>query len=72
MSDSRPGRFYSVDELATVLRIQDKAALHEQLRTMVDDPDLPSGFRLLRGSADDFYRRASFAPVPMLCGPWHT
>ena len=29
MSDVRPGRFYSVDELAATLRVRDKAALHD-------------------------------------------
>jgi hypothetical protein len=72
MSDVRPGRFYSVDELAAVLRVQDKAALHEQLRTMVGDPDVHSPFKLLQGSSDDFYRRVSFAPTLTLCEPWET
>ena len=57
MSDGRPGRFYSVDELAAVLRVSDKTELHEQLRTMVGDPEIHSSFKLLQGSSDDFYRR---------------
>ncbi len=72
MSDGRPGRFYSVDELAAVLRVSDKRALHEQLRTMVGDSELHSSFRLLQGSSDDFYRRVSFAPTLTLCEPWET
>jgi hypothetical protein len=72
MSDVRPGRFYSVDELASVLRVQDKRALHEQLRTMVGDPDGHSTFRLLQGSSDDFYRRISVASTFTLCEPWKT
>jgi hypothetical protein len=72
MSDGRPGRFYSVDELAAVLRVSDKAELHSQLRTMVGDPDIHSSFKLLQGSADDFYRRVSFAPTLTLCEPGET
>ena len=72
MSDARPGRFYSVDELAAVLRTPDKAALHEQLRIMVGDPDIHSAFKLLQGASDDFYRRLSFAPTLTLCEPWET
>ena len=72
MSDSRPGRFYSIDELASVLRVPDKAELHAQLRTMVGDPDIHSSFKLLQGSSDDFYRRVSFAPILTLCEPWDT
>jgi len=72
MSDGRPGRFYSVDELASVLRAPDKAELHEQLRTMAGDPDIHSAFKLLQGSSDDFYRRLSFAPILTLCAPWES
>jgi hypothetical protein len=72
MSDVRPGRFYSVDELAAVLRIPDKAALHEQLRTMAGDPDIHSPFRLLQGASGDFYRRVAFAPMLTLCEPWES
>jgi hypothetical protein len=72
MSDGRPGRFYSVDELAAVLRVSDKTALHEQLRTMAGDPDIHSSFKLLQGSSDDFYRRLSFAPALTLCDSWET
>jgi len=70
MSDGRPGRFYSVDELAAVLRVTDKAELHAQLRTMVGDPDGHSLYKLLQGSSDDFYRRVSFAPILTLCDSW--
>lgn len=63
MSDDRPGRFYSVDELAAVLRVSDKAELRALLRTMVGDPDTHSSFRLLEGSSADFYRRVSFGPT---------
>jgi hypothetical protein len=70
MTDDRPGRFYSVDELAAVLRVPDKSELHEQLRTMAGDPDIHSAFKLLQGSSDDFYRRVSFAPTLTLCIPW--
>lgn len=72
MADGRPGRFYSVDELASVLRVPDKAELHEQLRTMVGDPDIHSSFKLVQGASDDFYRRVSFAPSPTLCAGWET
>jgi hypothetical protein len=72
MSDARPGRFYSVDELAAVLRVSDKRELHAQLRTMVGDPDVHSSFKLLQGSSDDFYRRVSFAPILTLCEPWES
>jgi hypothetical protein len=70
MSDDRPGRFYSVDELASVLRVPDKTELHQQLRTMAGDSDIHSSFKLVQGSSDDFYRRASFAPNLTLCPPW--
>ena len=72
MSDGRPGRFYSVDELAAVLHVSDKRELHAQLRTMVGDPDSHSSFKLLQGSSDDFYRRVSFAPILTLCEPWES
>ncbi len=72
MSDSRPGRFYSVDELASVLRVPDKAELHAQLRTMVGDPDIHGSFKLLQGASGDFYRRVSFAPILTLCAPWES
>ena len=72
MSDSRPGRFYSIDELAAVLRVSDKTELHEQLRTMAGDPDMHSSFKLLQGSADDFYRRVSFAPTLTVSEPWES
>ena len=61
MSDDRPGRFYSVDELAAVLRVSDKAELRALLRT---------SFRLLQGASGDFYRRVSFGPTLTLCEPW--
>jgi hypothetical protein len=69
MSDDRPGRCYSVDELASVLRVSNKTELHEQLRMMTGDPDLHSSFKLLRESSDDFYRRVSFAAPLALCAP---
>ena len=72
MSDGRAGRFYSVDELASVLRVPDKMALHEQLRTMAGDPDVHSSFKLVQGSSGDFYRRLSFAPGPTLCPSWES
>jgi hypothetical protein len=72
MSDARPGRFYSVDELASLLRVPDRNELREQLQVMVGDPDLDSSFRLLKGPSDEFYRRVSFVPTPTLCGPWET
>jgi hypothetical protein len=61
MSDVRPGRFYSVDELAVTLRAPDRVALHEQLRSMANAPDLHGGFRIFQAAADDFYRRVPFA-----------
>jgi len=72
MSDDRPGRFYSVDELAAVLRVSDKAELRALLRTMVGDANIHSSFRLLQGSSGDFYRRVSFGPTLTLCEPWQT
>jgi hypothetical protein len=72
MSDVRPGRFYSVDELAVLLHVQDRTGLHAQLRTMVSDPDVDNAFKLLQGSSDDFYQRVSVLPLPTLCGPWET
>ena len=70
MSDDRPGRFYSVDELASVLRVPDKTEFHQQLRAMASDSDIHSSFKLVQGSSDDFYRRISFAPNLTLCAPW--
>ena len=66
MSDVRPGRFYSVDELAALLGVQDKAALHAQLRTMAGDPDVRGAFKLIQASSEDFYRRVSLAPTVVL------
>ncbi len=64
MSDARPGRFYSVDELAALLRVHDKEELREQLQVMAGAPDLDSSFRLLKGPSDEFYRPVSSAPNP--------
>jgi hypothetical protein len=72
MSDARAGRFYSVDELATSLRVQDRTEFHEQLRMMASFPDLQGSCRLLQGSSDQFYRRVSSAPALTLRGPWET
>ena len=72
MSDSRPGRFFSVDELAAVLGVSNKSELHGQLRTMAGDPDIHSPFKLLQGSSDDFYRRVAFAPIVTLCESWES
>ena len=66
MSDVRPGRFYSVDELAALLRVHDKAGLHEQLKVMAGAPDLGGSFKLLTGPSDEFFRRVSLT----LCAPW--
>jgi len=66
MSDVRPGRFYSVDELAATLRVRDRAALHEQLRSMASAPDVDGPFQIFRGASDEFYRRVSlgaFRPI---------
>jgi hypothetical protein len=66
MSDVRPGRFYSVDELAATLRIRDRAALHEQLRNMATAPDVDGPFQIFQGASDEFYRRVSlgaFRPI---------
>ena len=66
MSDVRPGRFYSVDELAATLRVRDKAALHEKLRNMASAPDVDGPFQIFQGASDEFYRRVSlgaFRPI---------
>ena len=63
MSDVRPGRFYSVDELAAVLRVDDKHALHAQLRSIAADPTTQGAFRLVQCSSDEFYRRISVLPA---------
>jgi hypothetical protein len=63
MSDVRPGRFYSVDELAVVLGVRNRAALQEQLRTMACDLDVHNPFKISQGSTDEFYRRAFSAPM---------
>ena len=70
MSDDRPGRYYSVDELASVLHVPDKTELHRQLRTMASDCETPSSFKLVQGSSDEFYRRVSFAPKLTACAAW--
>ena len=72
MSDARPGRFYSVDELAAVLRVADKAELREQLRIMAGDADLHSSFRLLKGPSEEFYQRVSFASPLTFSTTWTT
>jgi hypothetical protein len=72
MSDPRPGRYYSVDELAAVLRIQDKTELREQLRSMASDPNLDSSVRLLKSPSEEFYRRVSFAATLTRFAPWET
>jgi hypothetical protein len=72
MSDARPGRFYSVDELASALRVQDTTELREQLRMMAGDSVLHSSFRLLKGPSDEFYQRISFASPITLFAPWRT
>jgi hypothetical protein len=68
MSDARPGRFYSVDELAAVLHVDDKNALHEQLRTIAGDPNTEGAFRLRQCSSDDFYQRVTVLPAVTCCG----
>ncbi len=72
MSDARPGRFYSIDELAALLHVADKTGLHEQLRAMARAPDIHSCYRLLQGSSADFYQRVSFAPDSTFCAPCET
>ncbi len=63
MADARPGRFYSVDELAATLHVDDKKALHQQLRSIAADVHLQGAFRLLQCSSDEFYRRVSVLPA---------
>jgi hypothetical protein len=63
MSDVRPGRFYSVDELAAVLKVKDKTALHAQLRTMAGAPDIGSSFGIVQGSSNEFFRRVRLPPT---------
>ena len=63
MWDVRPGRFYSVDELAVALDVENRAALREQLRAMARDADVHNPFKICQGSSDEFYRRLSSAPV---------
>jgi hypothetical protein len=60
MSDIRPGRFYSVDELAVTLRVSDRGALHEQLRSMATTPDAHDTFRIFQAASAEFYRRVPF------------
>jgi hypothetical protein len=57
MWDVRPGRFYSVDELASALQVEDRAALREQLRAMARDTNVENPFKISRGGSDEFYRR---------------
>jgi hypothetical protein len=61
MSDIRPGRFYSVDELAVTLRVVDRTALLEQLRSMVDAPNVHDTFQLCQAVSAEFYRRVPFS-----------
>jgi hypothetical protein len=70
MSDARPGRFYSVDELAAMLGVQDRTQLREQLRIMAGDAGLHSSFKLLKGPSDEFYQRVSFASPFTFCAAW--
>jgi hypothetical protein len=67
MSDSRPGRFYGVDELAAVLRVQGQAELRRRLQVMADTPGLQDSFKLVRGPSNEFYRRISVVPTLSLC-----
>jgi hypothetical protein len=67
MPDARPGRFYSVDELAALLRVQDQAELRERLRVMAATPDLHGSFKLVGGPSDEFYGRVSLVPTLTLC-----
>jgi hypothetical protein len=60
MSDIRPGRFYSVDELAVTLRVADRTALLEQLRNMADAPNVHDTFKLCQAASPEFYRRVPF------------
>jgi hypothetical protein len=57
MWDVRPGRFYSVDELAAALQVEDRAALRSQLRAMARDTDVENPFKISQGASDEFYRR---------------
>lgn len=70
MSDVRPGRFYSVDELAAVLRVEDTAELREQLRVMAGDTDRHSSFKLLKGPSEEFYQRIAFASPFTFWAAW--
>ena len=65
MSDARPGRFYSVDELAALLHVDDRMAFHQHLRSIAAEPSPEGAFRLLQCSSDEFYRRVSV--LPALC-----
>jgi hypothetical protein len=68
MPDSRPGRFYSVDELAAALRVQDQAELRRRLQVMADTAGVHDSFRLVRGPSNEFYQRISVVPTLMFCG----
>lgn len=61
MSDVRPGRFYSVDELAVTLRVSDRRALHEQLRSMANAPNVHDTFKLCQAVSAEFYQRVPFS-----------
>jgi hypothetical protein len=69
MSDVRPGRFYSVDELASLLRVQDKAELRERLGVMAGAQGLHGSFKLVRGASDEFYRRIPLVPTVTFSAP---
>ena len=67
MSDVRPGRFYSVDELAVTLRVSDRAALHEQLRSMVIAPGIHDTFKLCTRLLLPISTGASPSPARSFC-----
>jgi len=69
MSDARPGRFYSVDELASLLRVQDKVELRERLRFMAGAQGSHGPFKLVTGPSDEFYRRIPLVPTLIFCAP---
>jgi hypothetical protein len=57
MSDVRPGRFYSVDEIAAALQVEDRGELREQLRAMAHDLHVDDPFKISQGPSEEFYRR---------------
>lgn len=63
MPDVSPGKFYSVDELATTIGVQNDDAFRTKLTSMANNPDIDDPFKIRQSDSDHFYRREPFAPI---------